>query len=44
MESSESTYDHIILELDEIHGYKVFESLGEGSFGTVLKAKSKLNG
>ena len=41
MESDKSVLDQIIYELDQIHGYKIKDNLGEGSFGTVLKAKSK---
>ena len=41
---SNKPIDQIVKELDQIHCYNLIEILGEGSFGTVYKAQSKMNG
>ena len=43
MESNQPI-DLIAKELEQIHRYKIVESLGEGSFGCVFKAESKIDG
>jgi serine/threonine protein kinase len=35
--------DNIIQELEQIHHYEIISEVGEGSFGTVFKAKSKID-
>ena len=31
-------YDQMIQEIESMHGYKIAEKIGEGSFGVVLSA------
>ena len=44
MESNYSQFNDIIHQLNQIYGYKVKDVIGEGSFGTVFKAKCKATG
>lgn len=48
MESTSKTGEKIKIdprwsEVETIHGYKLKEMLGEGSFGQVFRAKNKIN-